>query len=58
MEFRTLKGFCENVSPHLLSWAILKIKLMVVVKVANKEIFYLDVFCPLRVRNITIFGQG
>ncbi len=56
-KFRTLKGFGENASPHLLSQAILKIKLMVVVKVANKEIFCFDVFCPLRGRNITILGQ-
>jgi hypothetical protein len=45
---RALKGFGKNISPHMLSGAILKINFPSEVEVFDKEIFGLDVFRTFR----------
>ena len=56
MEFGTLQWLSYYISPHLISGAVLKINFASVVKMANKEIFSLDVCVALRAGDIAIFG--
>jgi hypothetical protein len=43
MELRTLQRFCEEVTNHIVSWAILNTQLAILNLVACKEVMNVDV---------------
>ena len=52
-----LKRFGEDIDPHLLGGAVLKIEFTGVVEMSNEEVFGFNMFGPLRAGNIAIFCQ-
>ncbi len=52
-----LKRFGEDIGPHLLGGAVLKIEFTGVVEMLNEEVFGFNMFGPLRAGNIAILCQ-
>ncbi len=49
-KFNTLKGFSEDVSPHLFCWTKRKVDFTGIVVMFDEEVFHFDEFSP--------FGAG
>ena len=49
-KFNTLKGFCEDIGPHLFSWTKKKVDFTGIIVMFDEEVFRLDVF--------SLFGAG